>query len=108
MQSPPQTHEPPERTATQTPAEEQDPLLQSALDMQGPVAQFVLQVPPWQFWLVQSPPQPQAPDGDGLTSHVLLAPQKPLVQSVSHSHGGIESAHTGAQTPGDPPLRSQN
>jgi len=74
--------------------------------MQGPPPQFFWQVPPWQFWLVQSPPQTHEPP----VSTGLQEPetQDPLVQSASHPHGGIESAHTGAQTPGDPPLRSQN
>ena len=106
MQSPPQPHEPPKITGAQKPAT-QDPLLQSALDMQGPPgAQFVLQVPPWQFWLVQSPPQPHEPPGE--TGAQESATQDPLEQSALHPHGGIESAHTGAQNPGDPALRSQN
>ena len=105
VQSPPQPQEPPGRTGAQKPAT-QDPLLQSALDMQGPGTQFFLQVPPWQFWLVQSPPQPQGPGG--LTVWHLSLTHDPLEQSALHPHGGIESAHTGAQNPGDPPLRSQN
>ena len=74
--------------------------------MQGPGTQFFLQVPPWQFWLVQSPPQPQGPGG--LTVWHLSLTHDPLEQSALHPHGAIESAHTGAQSPGDPPLRSQN
>ena len=106
MQSPPQTHGPPGATGAQTPTM-QDPLLQSALDMQEPSgAQFVLQVPPWQFRLVQSPPQPHEPPGE--TGAQEPETQDPLEQSALHPHGGIESAHTGAQNPGDPPLRSQN
>ena len=61
--------------------------------MQGPGTQFFLQVPPWQFWLVQSPPQPQGPGG--LTVWHLSLTHDPLEQSALHPHGGIESAHTG-------------
>jgi hypothetical protein len=105
MQSPPQTQEPPPPTGAQTFAM-QDPLEQSVLEVQEPPAQFVWQVPLWQFWLVQSPPQLQ--ELPGPTFWHVPPTQDPLVQSALHPHEGIESAHTGAQTPGDPPLRSQN
>jgi hypothetical protein len=60
VQSPPQTHGPPNPLGAQTPATH-EPLVQSVSKPHTPVAQFAWQIPPWQFWLVQSPPQLQAP-----------------------------------------------